>query len=436
VGAPLVGWMPAARAVAAVAAAVATLAAVLVVADGVDPLAGPSAASAARPATEPAPGHPPVLAVPAGAAAVLGRPVEVAVRATDPDGGTVTVAVAGLPAGASFDAGAGVVRWSPAPGQAGTWPLRVEAVDGDGLAATATVDVRARAPAHPAAYLALGDSVASGYGLDRTDYLGGDGCGRAEGEAYPARAAAGLGRPGVDLVACSGATADDVRTDPVPGPDGLVGDGRGDRSQLDWAVDVNPGLVTLTVGANDLRFFAAPELIGAGGAVDGERLAGRLTDLSGDLDHLLGRLVSATDATVVVTTYHDPTAATPHGIAGCEGACFARAAAGVVDALDATLAEVAGRFGDRVVLADVRPAFAGHGAGNGLGPDGLRAGELPSWVPTAVTGVVDGLSGVTPFCADGHPGGEPWVSSFDCVHPNGSGADAYAAAVVAALSAD
>jgi hypothetical protein len=145
--------------------------------------------------------------------------------------------------------------------------------------------------------------------------------------------------------------------------------------------------------------------------------------------------VAATDATVVVTTYHDPTAARPHGIDGCEGACFASAAAEVVSALDAAIAGVASRFGDRVLVADVRPAFAGHGAGNGVGPDGMRAGDLPSWVPAAAGGLVDGLSGVTPFCADGDAGGEPWVSSFDCVHPNGTGADAYADAVVAALAA-
>lgn len=433
--------MPAARALVAVLGAVVALAAVLAGADGVDPPRArrPASTSAAAPA-----GRPPVLTVPAEARATTGQPAEVALAAADPDGGPVSLAVRGLPSGAAFDPASWLVRWTPAAGQEGAWPLRVEATDGEGRSATATVDLLARAPAHPAAYLAMGDSVASGYGLDRTDYLGGDACGRAEGEGYPARvvdraAAAAVEALGavdaVDVVACSGATADDLLTDPVPGPDALVGDGLGDRPQVDWAVAANPGLVTVTVGANDLRFFAAPELIGAGGALDGERLAGRLTALSGDLDHVLGRLVAATDATVVVTTYHDPTAARPHGIPGCEGACFAGAAGRVVDALDATLADVAGRFGDRVLLADVRPAFAGHGAGNGIGPDGVRAGELPSWVPGPVALVADGLSGVTPFCADGHPGGDPWVSDFDCVHPDGAGADAYAATVVAALSA-
>ncbi|HEX9995119.1 MAG TPA: putative Ig domain-containing protein, partial [Acidimicrobiales bacterium] len=402
-------------------------------ADGVH-AGAPAPVPAAAPA--PPPGRPPVLTVPAATRATTGQPSEVALAAADPDGGPVALAVHGLPAGAAFDPAAGVVRWTPAAGQEGTWPLRVEATDDDGRSATATVDLLARAPAHPGAYLALGDSVASGYGLDRADYLAGDGCGRAEGDGYPARVAGRwAGAASVDVVACSGATADDLRTDPVPGPDALVGDGLGDRSQVDWAVAANPGLVTVTVGANDLRFFAAPELIGAGGALDGERLAGRLTALSGDLDHVLARLVAATDATVVVTTYHDPTAARPHGIAGCEGACFAGAAGRVVEALDSTLADVAGRFGDRVLLADVRPAFAGHGAGNGIGPDGVRAGQLPSWVPGPVVHVVDGLSGVTPFCADGHPSGDPWVSAFDCVHPNATGATAYAAAVVAALDA-
>lgn len=440
---------PAARAVVAVLASVVALAGVLVVADGVHvdrpvPVAAPAPAPAPAGPAEPA-GRPPVLTVPAEARVTAGRPLAVPLAATDPEGGAVALTVRGLPPGAIFDHAddhAGVVRWTPAADQAGTWRLRVEAVDEEGATAAAAVDVLARAPAHPAAYLALGDSVASGYGLDRMDYLGGDSCGRAESAAYPARVAGrwpdALGPvPAVALVACSGATVDDVRTEPVPGPDALVGDGRGDRSQLDWAVAANPGVVSLTVGANDLRFFAAAELVGPGGTVDGERLAGRLTRVSGDLDRVLTRLVEATDATVVVTTYHDPTAARPHGLPGCTGACFAAAAAEIVTALDATLAEVAGRFGDRVLVADVRAAFAGHGAGNGLGPDGLRSGDLPSWVPAAAGRLVDGLSGVTPFCADGDGGGtgDPWVSSFDCVHPNGAGADAYAAAVVAALSA-
>lgn len=430
--------MPA-RAVAAAALAVAALAGVLARADGIDPLPADRPVVPSAAAVEGA-GRPPVVTVPGSVRAIAGEPVEVPVTATDPDGGPVAVTVRGLPPGAVHDPAAGVVRWTAAVPDAGTWTLRVAATDPSGATATAAVDVLARAEPHPGALVALGDSVASGYGLQRRDYLAGDGCGRAGGETYADRVAgawpSALGAaPTPWVVACSGATVDDLRDDAVPGPEGLVGDGLGDRPQVDWAVAANPSVVTLTVGANDLRFFAPGELVGPGGAVDRARLGDRLTELGGDLDAVLGRLVAATDATVVVTTYHDPTAARPHGIDGCEGACFATAAAGIVDALDATIAEVASRFGERVLLADVRPAFDGHGAGNGIGPDGLRSGDLPSWVPAAAGRVVGGLSGVTPFCADGHPSGEPWVSSFDCVHPNGSGADAYAAAVVAALAA-
>ncbi|MDG2112828.1 MAG: hypothetical protein P8N02_09470 [Actinomycetota bacterium] len=94
------------------------------------------------------------------------------------------------------------------------------------------------------------------------------------------------------VVGCSGVTVDDLWSDPVSGGTSRLG---GEYTQLDWALAANPGLITLTVGANDLRFDSPGDFFDGGVFLSG--VATRRVDaMRADLDHLVGRLVSGTDA--------------------------------------------------------------------------------------------------------------------------------------------
>ncbi|RMG84919.1 MAG: hypothetical protein D6708_16430, partial [Candidatus Dadabacteria bacterium] len=85
--------------------------------------------------------RPPVLTVPVTAIAVdAGAAVEFAVTATDPDGDAVDLAVANLPAGATFTNG--TFRWTPDSSQAGTHEVLFSATDSGTPPETRSVPVR------------------------------------------------------------------------------------------------------------------------------------------------------------------------------------------------------------------------------------------------------------------------------------------------------
>jgi hypothetical protein len=94
-----------------------------------------------------------------------------------------------------------------------------------------------------------------------------------------------------------------------------------------------------------------------------------------------------------------------------------------------TIAEVVAEFPERVELVDIHSIFVGHGAPNGLGPDGLRAGGF-GLLGSLIGGLV---SDVHPYCAHGETIGDPWVNSVDCVHPDGLGTRMLAETVAAAI---
>ena len=355
---------------------------------------------------------------------VVGEEREVAVAPPADDGWRVAD-VTGLPADAELDVGRGSVTWAPGPDDVGEVDVDVLLIDERGrwIDRHLVLPVRVRDP--QPVYLAMGDSVPSGHGLDRSDYLLTDGCWRDRGESYPGHVAERL--PGLELhlVACSGAYLDDMGDERVTGgPDELVGSSK--ATQLEWAAAVNPEVISLTIGANDLGFLH-PERLVVDGVLDASELARRLSDVAIGLDRVLDELVTTTDATVVVTTYHDPTAVDPHGVDGCERTCFAEAARAVVDALGDTIIEAAADH-DAVVVADVRGRFEGHGAPNGRGPDGIRAGKgFFGWLVPSPT------RAIAPYCSKGPHENDTWVSAADCIHPNGEGQVAYAEAVVEAL---
>jgi lysophospholipase L1-like esterase len=143
------------------------------------------------------------------------------------------------------------------------------------------------APARPHV-LALGDSVAAGFGLERTK------------DAYPAIVAARTRRT-VEQLATPGACA--VRS-------GATCTGSVLHDQLPRADSrARPDVVTLTVGANDIGFaqcFAA--LFGLDAEpCEGARYERALSTLAADLDTLLAALARRfPDARVVLTSYFDP----------------------------------------------------------------------------------------------------------------------------------
>lgn len=371
-------------------------------------------------------------------AAGPGRAVSVALPAVDDDGDPITIEADG-PADMSVTADRfdrWQLRWAPTATGTSTASLTLR--DGRGGVSEAEIELRSTNSFRADALLGLGDSVASGHGLQKRDYLGRDGCWRSEREAYPWLVREGLvARGDLDhagdygLVACSGATVADLLDQPVTGGlDGSLPAGERRLSQVDWAIAANPEILTLTVGANTLEFTDLSDLVVDAG-VDRDELGRRLRRVEEGLDIVLRRLVDHTDSTVYVTNYYNPTANDPQGIDGCRGDCFRARADEVVEAFNgAVTSVVADQPADRVVLVDLATRFDGHGAPNGLGPDGLRSGA---------SGLLGGLvgaplEGVHPYCARGHDDDASWVNYVDCVHPDGRGHREIAAAILEAAA--
>jgi lysophospholipase L1-like esterase len=113
----------------------------------------------------------------------------------------------------------------------------------------------------------------------------------------------------------------------------------------------------LTVGAND---FLIPAFQCLAATVDSApETRCRLGDLlqrvpvfEANLRAILARLVAESDATIAVTTYYNPF---PRG---------SRCAPGLADAsvrlLNQTIGDITAEAGDRAVLVDLAPVFAGH----------------------------------------------------------------------------
>jgi lysophospholipase L1-like esterase len=303
-----------------------------------------------------------------------------------------------------------------------------------GLAAGASnaAPPRLRPPANPTTLVAIGDSVAAGMGLQWQDWLRPDDCWRAGSSSYGGRvfdkwrkAAPSNQRNAYKfaLLACKGETAA-----------GLGGGGETNPNQIDAAIAADPGLITLTIGANDLGFVHPERFFDANGKLTTTSIDKAMRALRMGLTADLRQLVDKTSAAIIVTTYHNPTAADPIGVAGCRGKCFASAVSTVLDTLNATITNTADGFSrDRVRVADVTSRFAGHGAPNGWGVDALRQAGVPGWVPIPdmARGVLSEARGIQSYCSSNHNiwNDKNYVNGIDCVHPNGDGAGAYADAV-------
>lgn len=389
----------------------------------------------ASPTTTVRPNTAPTLDTPVVVAARPGERHRVRLPVTDAHDDPVTVALskADVPDGLTLhgDEGRWTLTWTPTT--TGTWTIPLLLGDDRGATRRAEVVVRATNPFGVGTLVGMGDSVASGHGLQKRDYLGRDDCWRSADEAYPRLVfdslveAGALDPDGYHLVACSGATFDDLLDTPVSGgPAGIDGD----RSQVDWVVEANPQVATLTAGANTLGFVHPERLLDESMAIDTDELDRRLREVETGLFDVLDRLVDHTDTVVYVTNYYDPVAATPQGVEGCRQECFRERVGEAVAAFNATIDEVVARFPtERVVLVDIATPFAGHGAPNGLGPDWMRSGGL-GWVGDLIG---DPVGGVHPYCADGHDDAGSWINYVDCVHPDGRGHREIADAVLAAV---
>lgn len=387
---------------------------------------GDTTAEAPTPTVAPTPA--PLVVGVEDVTATVGEPAAIVIDVSDADGGVEVVATefVGEPPGVRDDG-----TWIPET--PGTWDATVRVTDDLGRIGEHPIRFRARYPASPDTLVALGDSVASGHGLQARDYLGGDPCFRSD-KGYPDLVAQALIERGVFaetgaafVVACSGAGVADVTTAPVTGgsPD-WAPPGVDALPQIDWAVRANPAVVTVTVGINDIGFVEPAGLI-VDGRLDEAAFDARVSAMADGLGAIVARLVAETDAAIVVTGYYNPAAERPQGVEGCELDCFRTVAGQAVERVDGAIL-TALPDDPRVRFVSVAERFADHGAPNGLGLDSARSGE-------GVLGEVFGgpFVGTQAYCARGDTVGESWINALDCVHPDEEGHRQIAAAVLDAL---
>jgi hypothetical protein len=287
-----------------------------------------------------------------------------------------------------------------------------------GLMAAAAVGVMALLPAGAASahavrpaghlnrYVALGDSYAAGAGTATGPTTGPPGCLRSDDD-YPHLVARALGLSLTD-VTCSGATTADMAGGQLQAQGWVAPQLR--------SVTASAGLVTLTVGGNDLGLVTMVEHCAAatpwGPTAEGRTCAGYyeptvpglLTTIRGRIEGVLAAVHRrAPDARVLVVGYPDILPATGEGC--WPRLPFTRADVpylrGVEQGLDRTLAAAAAAGGARYV--DTATPSVGH--------DACQA-ESARWVEPLVP-----ESPALPF------------------HPNRVGEAGMATAVVAALRA-
>ncbi|GGM56021.1 lipase 1 [Longimycelium tulufanense] len=213
------------------------------------------------------------------------------------------------------------------------------------LVPAASVLVAAPAQAVEVRYVALGDSFSSGLGT--RDYIPESGDCRRSTKAYPALWARNNGVTSFEFVACSGATANDVRT-----------------GQLN-ALNSATGLVTVSVGGTDAGFTETMTTCQIGSDVQCNRAVDNSeqfirNELPSRLDTVYAAIRErAPAARVVVVGYPRLFEMGPCNIFGAISEARRTRLNEVADAL-------AGVVGGRAAAAgfdflDARARFAGHG---------------------------------------------------------------------------
>lgn len=355
------------------------------------------------------------------ARAELGQRFSEAIIASDPDGDDVTVRLGSAPPGFApiINSRGSITGFDWRPLEAGEWEVEVTATDPFGARTTEAIQLVARAARSVPLVLSMGDSIAAGFGRDRSDFLGTDDCFRSEDDAYATRTTEALVDAGalaedaeVLLLGCAGATSESLLAEPIHATDDAGGREEGERSPVAWAAMLNPTIITVTIGGEDMGFFERDLPLG-----DVSDVASSRRELESQLDRVLDQLLRTTDAHIAITTYYDPTASDPIGVEGCRGDCFSDAMGALVDQLnDAIVGSSERASADRVSIVHLDGENDVWEASNGLGPDFLRENLGP------FGGVLDRFTqGSSATCADGGSPPEDLVSSLDCVHPNTAG---------------
>jgi lysophospholipase L1-like esterase len=258
----------------------------------------------------------------------------------------------------------------------------------------------------PIDYFALGDSVASGYGLTDDETA----CHQSM-LAYPwllyARLQKTVAVPQFDLLACSGTTTGTL--------DGQV-------SEVLSRLSAHPTLITLTVGANDFGwsdvFAFAQHLCTPDDQEFHAWVEGITRTVEDQLVGQLSRVLAYPQVEVILTDYYNPTNVSGAFWEGVRPQCvfvdvYDRSEA-VVRALNATIIQASQRVGSpgSVQVATVHDAFLGHEA-----PRPWCGTAPPDQGDTWIQYPTDPDSNATPV------GG-------DCFHVNRAGAGQYAETVL------
>jgi lysophospholipase L1-like esterase len=264
----------------------------------------------------------------------------------------------------------------------------------------------------PIEYFALGDSVASGYGLSADETA----CHQST-LAYPwllyARLRETFVVPQFDLLACSGTTTGTL--------DGQV-------SEVLSRLSAHPTLLTLTVGANDFGwsdvFAFAQNLCTPEEDAFDAWVEGIAQTVEQNLVGQLGRVLVYPQVEVILTDYYNPT--NPSGAfwerlhPRCRFVQVYDRSEHVVQRLNAAIRQARERVGSPsfVQVATVHDAFGGHEA-----PRPWCGTAPPDVEETWIQYPTDPNSNATPV------GG-------DCFHANRAGAEQFADAVTALVPPD
>ncbi len=393
------------------------------------------------------PAQPPRIDAPTSTFAQVNQAVSEAIVVSDPNGEDSVVRILSSDAPGLVpitNVRGRIIGFDWEPDEPGEWDVTFTATDPGGLTSEETVRLIARNEPSIDMMFVMGDSIAAGFGRDRSDFVGADECFRSEGDSYGSFAFERLidaGALGSDasllFVACAGTRAADLASAPTIATDQdgtVVGE---PATQLARATELNPTIITLTVGAADVGLFDVDQWLEsgadqqAGQAVDLDALEAAVARVRTDLEATLEVLVQTTSAHIVLTTMYNPVAGTPIGVEGCSGACMVAASTTVLDQLNAMIIElVENQREGRVSLARLDGEADVWEAPNGAGIDALRDGLGP------LQGLVETFTGASnAFCADDAGVDQTLISRLDCAHPNEAGQRAIAEVVISELLA-
>lgn len=387
--------------------------------------------------------RPPSIRPMVSARAEVGEVFTDAIVATDPDGDPVVIDLGPSPSGLSptVNTRGRIVGYEWTPSVPGEWYVEVTATDGSGLSTSAELHLIARSERSIDLVLSMGDSIAAGFGRDRSDFLGTDQCYRSEEDAYATLTTEALVDAGalsdeaqLLLLGCEGTSSASLRREAVRATDPNGDQMAGSATQLQWAADLNPTIIMLTIGGEDIGLFDPEGLFTEDGGetpamLDRAALTSATESLESELTAIVGELLTTTDAHIALTTYYDPTASDPTGIDRCRASCFVDVMDDVVSSLNESILRSADAYpADRITIVRLDGGNDVWEASNGAGPDILRGGL------GALQGLVDRFTrGSNATCADSGSPERDLVSALDCVHPNSEGHVVIAELVTEAL---